>query len=239
VVEANGSTHEVSSPDGFAESAARSLANGASMSAVARYFDLSEDELAGLLGREGEHPADSRDSAGQDQPRRAASAPTRPAPHRANPTAYSPNRAMVTRRSSSASPRGVRDCVRGLRRRLLLVLLTLVLGAVAGWMTAPGQTRVASTYQATHTLIYEPHAGQSYNIDQVALLATTGGVPSQVAARLHLDRAQVRSAVSAVAKSDVNTISITARNADSQLAAALADATAEELAAEIDGLKSI
>ena len=129
-----------------------------------------------------------------------------------------------------------RDSLQVLRRRLLIVVAGLVLGAAAGWLTAPGATRRDTTFQATHTVIYEPQGGQqSYNIEQVALLATSGEVPSRVAARLKLDRGQVRAAVSAVANAEVSTISITGRSPTAIGAVALADATAEELAIEIGG----
>jgi capsular exopolysaccharide synthesis family protein len=127
-----------------------------------------------------------------------------------------------------------RDSLLALRRRLLVVVAALIVGAVAGWVTAPGESRRDATYQATHTVIYDGQAG-GYNIEQVALLATSGEVPSRVAARLHLERDQVRAAVSAVAESEVSTISITARSSAPNGAVSLADVTAEELAAEIDG----
>ncbi|HEV7685679.1 MAG TPA: hypothetical protein VGQ80_03865, partial [Acidimicrobiia bacterium] len=122
-----------------------------------------------------------------------------------------------------------------MRRRLLIVVAGLVLGVAAGWMTAPGKAVGQTTFRATHTSIYEPQGGQSYNIEQVALLATSGAVPSRVAARLKLDRGQVRSAVSAAADAQVATIAITGRSSDEARAVSLADVTAEELAAEIDG----
>jgi len=130
---------------------------------------------------------------------------------------------------------GFLNSLQVLRRRLLIVVAGLVLGAAAGWLTAPGVTHRATTFRATHTLIYEPQGGQSYNIEQVALLANSGAVPTRVAARLKMDRGQVRSAVSAVADSSVSTIAITGRSADAGKAVALADVTAEELSAEILG----
>jgi capsular exopolysaccharide synthesis family protein len=128
-----------------------------------------------------------------------------------------------------------RDSRKVLRRRLRMVVACLVVGVTAGWVTAPGATRRATTYRATHTLIYEPQGGQSYNIGQVALLATSGEVPSRVAARLKIDRGHVRSAVSAVADVQVGTLSITALSSEPAGAVSLAEATAEELVAEIDG----
>jgi capsular exopolysaccharide synthesis family protein len=129
----------------------------------------------------------------------------------------------------------LRDSLHVLRRRLLVILVVAVLGVAGGWMSAPGKSAGQVSYRATHTLIYEPHGGQSFNIEQVALLASSGEVPSRVATRLKLDRNQVRSAVSAVSNPDVSTIAITARSADPSGAVLLADVTAEELAAEISG----
>lgn len=128
-----------------------------------------------------------------------------------------------------------RDTLQALRRRLPFVLAALVLGFAAGWVTAPGETSDDTTFRATHTLIYEPQGSQSYNIEQVALLVTSGAVPSRVAARLGVDRGQVRSAVSAVADAQVATISITGRSPEAPRAVALADVTAEELVAELAG----
>src|SRR4051812_34267657 len=128
-----------------------------------------------------------------------------------------------------------RDSLQVLRRRLLIVVAVIILAAAAGWVSAPGKARGDVSYRATHTVIYEPQGGQNYNIGQVALLATSGDVPTRVAGRLRIDRAQVRSAVTAVANAEVATISITGRSSDADRAVSLADFTAEELAAEIDG----
>jgi Mrp family chromosome partitioning ATPase len=152
------------------------------------------------------------------------------------PTVYSSKGPVSTMSSrsphSSMSPR---NSLQVIRRRLLIVVVALILGATAGWVTAPGKAAGHTTFQATHTLIYEPQGGQNYSIDQVALLATSGAVPSRVAARLQVDRSQVRSAVSAVAESGVDTISITARSSEAAGAVSLAEVTAEELVTEIAG----
>jgi len=168
-------------------------------------------------------------------PSAPAGEPRRPPRTRSIATAPS-NRNIGPRRQPSApSATTVRDSVQVLRRRLLVVIVGLLVGAAAGWVTAPGETRRSATFQATHTLIYEAHGGQSYNIEQVALLATSGDVPSRVAAKLGLDRSRVRSAVSAAAKAEVSTISITARSSTADGAVALADTTAGELVAELAG----
>jgi capsular exopolysaccharide synthesis family protein len=161
----------------------------------------------------------------------------RPSPTtRRSPTVYSSNRAVVTgRRSNPSSSMSLRDSLQVLRRRLLVVLVVAVLGVAGGWLSAPGKSVAQVSYRATHTSIYEAHGSQNFNIQQVALLATSGDVPSRVAARLKLDRNQVRSSVTAVANPDVSTIAITARSADPGGAVLLADITAEELNNEISG----
>jgi Mrp family chromosome partitioning ATPase len=174
-------------------------------------------------------------SDGQQTEPTAATLP-QPSSSRYAPTVYSSNRTVATNGGPSHhSLMSFRDSLQALRRRLLVVVAGLILGVSAGWVTAPGETQRASTYGATHTLIYEPQGRQSYNIEQVALLATSGEVPSRVAARLKLDRDQVRSAVSALAKAEVATISVTGRSSTADGAVSLADVTAEELVSEIAG----
>jgi capsular exopolysaccharide synthesis family protein len=89
-------------------------------------------------------------------------------------------------------------------------------------------------FRATHVLLYQPQGNLNYNLDQLALLATSGDVPTRVAARLKIDRNKVRANVSAVAQADVSTLSIKAQSAQASEAVALADVTAEELANTID-----
>ena len=128
-----------------------------------------------------------------------------------------------------------RESIQVLRRRLPVVAVALALGLAGGWFSASEKTQADTTFKASHTLIFEAQGRQNFNIEQVALLATSGAVPSRVAARLDLDRSQVRSAVSAVADATVSTISITGRSSEPANAVSLAEATAEELIVEIDG----
>lgn len=129
----------------------------------------------------------------------------------------------------------LRDSLQLLRRRLLVVVVALVLGVVGGWFSASGKAGTDTTFRATHTLIFESQGRQGFNIEQVALLATSGSVPSRVAARLELSRSKVREAVSAVADPKVATISISGQSPDAERAVLLADITAEELITEVDG----
>lgn len=255
VVDTHESADDAPPPGGIPEAAARSVANGASLAAVAQWFDVPESQLHQMISGLGDHaaadsaagaapksliadnvrpsepfPAESRESG------KSATASHRPAQRRSTSARYSASSAIgTTRRPSPPSQVGLGDHLRFLRRRPLIVVAALVLAGAAGWVTAPGEIRRATTFRATHTVIYEPTDGQSYNIEQVALLATSGEVPSRVAARLKLDRGQVRGAVTAEAEPEVATISITGRSSTAEGAASLADVTAEELAAEIDG----
>lgn len=237
------------------EAAARAVGDGGSIASVASWFAVPESGLQAWIGERSEQAPDEpvdevhneAPTPGPASPPPAApSAPVtpigpvdaapRPSPARRTPTVYSSDGAVATRRRPShPSPMGIRDSVQLLRRRLPIVLIALLLGAAAGWFTAPGEARRVTTYQATHTLLYDAQGGQTYNIEQIALLATSGEVPSRVAARLELERAQVRSRISAVAKAEVSTISLTARGSTAERAVSLADATAEELSAHIDG----
>jgi capsular exopolysaccharide synthesis family protein len=128
-----------------------------------------------------------------------------------------------------------RDFIQVLRRRFPVLVAGLMIAGIGGWLTAPGETRGQTSFRATHTLLYDPEGAQGYSIGQVALLATSGEVPSRVAARLQLDRATVRGAVVAVAESEVSTITITGHSGDPAQAVSLADVTADELVAEIAG----
>jgi capsular exopolysaccharide synthesis family protein len=216
MLETDGSAADAGPPKEVLEVAARAVADGASVASVAAWFKMPEWRLQQWISSHADRPAVTT---------------RRPPTVRSTP--HSVAGFGTGRPPTTPSPMGVRGCYRVLRRRLLIVIVGLLLGASAGWFTAPGETPQGTTFRATHTLIYEVKGGQSYNIDQVALLATTGEVPSRVAARLKMDRGQVRSAVSAVATAEVGTITISARNAAADRAVLLADVTAEELAREI------
>jgi len=190
--------------------------------------NVATPEPRSVGGRQAANPAYA------DNPAERAPTAPRSQSARRTTTVYSSNRAVVTGRRSSPSSMSLRDSLHVLRRRLLIVLAVAVLGVAGGWMSAPGKSAAHVSYRATHTLIYEPH-GQGFNIQQVALLASSGEVPSRVAARLKLDRNQVRASVSADANPDVSTIAITGRSSDSAGAVLLADVTAEELVNEIVG----
>jgi capsular exopolysaccharide synthesis family protein len=231
MTERDESAEHAAPPTELLEAAARSLASGASLASVAGWFNVPEAQLTKWIAGYVDQPAPP-----ESVPVKPAAPTRRPAAARPAPTIHTPAPAFDGgRRQGNPSPKSLRDSLGALRRRILVVVIGLVVGGAAGWFTAPGEAGGVTTYQATHTLIYEARGGQGYNIEQAALLATTGEVPSRVAARLKLDRSQVRSGVSAEAKSEVATISITGRSDSPDGAVALADVTAEELEAEIVG----
>ena len=253
MTETDGSTSNGVPPKEVLQVAARSVADGASLESVAAWFNVPEAQLQQWIADHADQPkangavpelksepinhvAPESTVTTETAPRRPAVMTPRPAPARPVAPTYPPEGTFRTgRRLSHPSPMGVHGPFSVLRRRLLVVVAGAALGASAGWFTAPGESRRAATFQATHTVIYESEGGQTYNIDQVALLATSGEVPSRVAARLNMDRAQVRSALSAVAEAEVGTIAISARGSSPDRAESLANLTAEELGAEITG----
>jgi capsular exopolysaccharide synthesis family protein len=253
MTETDGSTSNGVPPKEVLQVAARSVAEGASLASVAAWFRVPESQLQQWIASHADQPtangavsqlksepinhfAPVSPVKTETAPRRPAVMTPRPASARPDAPTYPPEGTFRTgRRLSHPSPIGVRGPFSVLRRRLLVVVAGAALGASAGWFTAPGETRRAVTFQASHTVIYESQGAQSYNIDQVALLATSGDVPSRVAARLNMDRGQVRSAVSAVAAAEVGTIAISARGSSPDRAESLANLTAEELGAQITG----
>jgi capsular exopolysaccharide synthesis family protein len=248
MTEADGSACNGVPPKEVLQVAARSVAEGASLASVAAWFNVPESELEQWITDQptanGVEPSLKSEAANHvvseppvttaTAPVRAAITTRRPSPVRQTAPMHAPEPTVGNgRRPSQPSPMGVLGCVRVLRRRLLIVILGFVLGGSAGWVTAPGEERSDPTFQATHTVIYDAKGSQSYNIEQVALLANSGEVPSRVAGRLNMERGQVRSAVSAVATVEVGTITISARSSAPDRAESLADVTAEELGAEI------
>jgi hypothetical protein len=74
----------------------------------------------------------------------------------------------------------------GLKRRLWIVALFGVIGAVLGAVPQPQKVEeTATTFNATHTMLINDTAGLSSSVgvspNQVVLLATTGEVPERVA----------------------------------------------------------
>jgi hypothetical protein len=125
------------------------------------------------------------------------------------------------------------DFLRVLRRRWVVVVAAVLAGLVAGWVTAPGDTGPEG-FRAVHTMIVNPSGG-GINLEQAALLATTGAVPQRVGERLGLTGSVVAARVSAEADTTIASLIIAARSDDRALAQDLADLTAEELVVELSG----
>ena len=122
-----------------------------------------------------------------------------------------------------------------LRRYRIVLLVALVVGVVAGWLSAPGSDAGPTEFVATHTLISNDQSRTAVNIEQAALVATKGTVVEQAAAALGEDPALVRRSISASGDEQVRAISISAKDVDRDKAAARADAVAEALKAELSG----
>ncbi|MEY2460260.1 MAG: hypothetical protein QOG30_2090 [Acidimicrobiaceae bacterium] len=118
----------------------------------------------------------------------------------------------------------------------------MLVGVVAGWVSAPGHsTKAPPTYRATHTLILNLNiAVKSYNVDQAAVLVTNGAVPQAVAAKLGpgTDPVTIADKVGTTANAALGTIDITAFDTDPNFAVALADDFAQGLVDDLshDGI---
>src|SRR5687768_17921052 len=125
------------------------------------------------------------------------------------------------------------EYLRILRRRKLFVAIAILVGVVAGWVSAPGHSTAGPPqYSATHTLLLDPSIEtRSYNLQQTAVLVTNGAVPQAVAAQLGpgTDPVALANKVSAAAQPAIGTINITAVDTDPNFAVALADDFAQAL----------
>ncbi len=127
----------------------------------------------------------------------------------------------------------IRHSLHPVRKSWPLIVAGAILGLGVGWVTAPG-TAGGTTFEATHTLIFEPGATGAQKRDAV-LLPKLGAVPDRVAARLGIDPQQVRSSLDLATPANQGALLITARSADRAQAEALANVTAEELIVELGG----
>jgi capsular exopolysaccharide synthesis family protein len=122
-----------------------------------------------------------------------------------------------------------------IRRRWLYLAIGLVAGVVCGVVTAPGGSEPIAEYVGKHTLLVDVNtqSGANLNLQQSALLATTGPVPDVV--REELAALGLPPPLSVVAEADVDlrslTVSVTADNRES--AARGADLTAEAINDEL------
>ena len=86
---------------------------------------------------------------------------------------------------------------RALRRRWAVILVCVVLGAVIGYastlLNSDEAKKGRTYYKATNTLVLDasqsdgPSQSSFTNLDQIAILATTGDVPNRVAEELSTD----------------------------------------------------
>ncbi|MEY2423142.1 MAG: hypothetical protein QOI95_3209 [Acidimicrobiaceae bacterium] len=135
------------------------------------------------------------------------------------------------------------EYLRILRRRKLFVALAVLVGVIAGWVSAPGSSSNAPpNYRATHTLILAPTiVVKAFNIEQTALLLTAGAIPQAVAQKLGpgTDPVRLSKKVQPKANTTLGTIDITAIDPDPNFAVAVADAFAQALVDDLsrDGLQ--
>jgi Mrp family chromosome partitioning ATPase/capsular polysaccharide biosynthesis protein len=132
---------------------------------------------------------------------------------------------------------------RVLRRRWLNIVACIVVGAGLGVASTVFDTKEAKTrtyYKATNTLIYDtatsgPVPSVVNNIDQAAILVTSGDVPDQVAEAMGTDEIgrQLAERVVTTTNSVTNTLDITAVDADAQRATALADEFGTQIQASL------
>ncbi|MEY2454197.1 MAG: hypothetical protein QOD92_3771 [Acidimicrobiaceae bacterium] len=124
----------------------------------------------------------------------------------------------------------------------MFVGLAVLVGVVAGWVSAPGHDANAlPMYRATHTLILNPTISTKvFNLDQAALLVTTGAIPQNVATKIGsgTDPAKLAKKVQPRPNVLLGTIDITASDTDPNFAVALADDFAQALVDDLshDGL---
>jgi hypothetical protein len=143
--------------------------------------------------------------------------------------------------------RGAVDIVaylRMLRRHWKLVAaLTVVggiLGAATSLATSSGSADTRRYFKASHTLFLDTsgldtQARPIYtNLDQIAVLATTGDVPRRVAAKLGGDVGTWTAKIYTVSNGATNTLDITCAEPSADDAVTCADTFAEELIASLE-----
>src|SRR5262245_22609455 len=116
-----------------------------------------------------------------------------------------------------------------LRRRWILILAFVIAGGTIGASTTfvtGGAASSGKHSKATHTLVFQPTGDSSSsssssgggggaanpafsNLEQVAILVTTGDVPTQAAKKLGMEPHQVTERITTETNSTSNTLSIT------------------------------
>ncbi|MFI5047200.1 MAG: hypothetical protein ACHQIG_09055 [Acidimicrobiia bacterium] len=137
--------------------------------------------------------------------------------------------------------------VRALRRRWILILACVVLGGAVGFASTQLDHGTTTTkkgrtyYKATNTVVLDYSSNQGgiqpvfTNLDQIALLATTGEVPQRVADKLGTPGLgpQLGEQVYTTTDATTSTLDVTAVDADPDRAAKLADTFSSELDASL------
>jgi Mrp family chromosome partitioning ATPase/capsular polysaccharide biosynthesis protein len=137
---------------------------------------------------------------------------------------------------------------RVLRRRWVLIFLLVLVGGTIGAASTflSGDASSSSNhYKATNTLVFQGVSGDGgsssgssstssaspafTNLSQIAVLVTTGDVPTEVARRLGMEPHQVTERITTESDSTANTLAITAIETDSKDAERLADTVGQQL----------
>jgi Mrp family chromosome partitioning ATPase/capsular polysaccharide biosynthesis protein len=139
---------------------------------------------------------------------------------------------------------------RVLRRRWTLILALVVAGGTIGAASTFLSGSASSSnnhYKATDTLVFQSSDGTGgssssssgsassaanpafTNLSQIAVLVTTGDVPTQVAKKLDMEPHQVTERITTESDTTANTLAITAIDTDSKKAERLADTVGQQL----------
>lgn len=116
-----------------------------------------------------------------------------------------------------------------LRRRAPVLAIFVLIGAVAGWMTAT-EAQEREFHRATY--IFSQRSDR--DLGRLAYLATVGAVPERVAERLGEDPASVGSQIYVTSDSLLGTLTFTATQPTPDRALALVTAFADELRAALE-----
>ena len=135
---------------------------------------------------------------------------------------------------------------RALRRRWAVILVCVVLGAVIGYastlLNSDEAKKGRTYYKATNTLVLDasqrdsPSQSSFTNLDQIAILATTGDVPNRVAEELSTDETgrELSERVVTTTNSLTSTLDLTATDPDPDRSVQLADEFGKALIASLN-----